>query len=147
MCKSVIPLTDECKRINNILKILFICNTVIVITKLILGDIKSLYSNLIVLLLFFSTFQICHFLLAGYLIFFMLFNLFYSIIFIGLRFQNKLSGVTELSDNNTLKAFIVLEVLSSIIYVVSIIYSFKAYKEFKAISLNGGGYSKIIFNN
>lgn len=144
MCQPIIALTNECRKINNVLKILFMLNTLIVITKLILGDTKSLFSNLIVLVLFFATFQMCHYILAGYLIFFMLFNLFYSVIFIGLRFQNKLADVTEVIQPNLLKALTILEIISSIIYILSIIYSFKAYREFKAISLNGGGYSKDI---
>jgi hypothetical protein len=143
-CNPVITLTSEGARLAKILKVLFFLCIFLIVAKLVLGDLHGGLSGLILCAFIVITFLSCHYLFAGYTIFFAIFSLFYTIVFIGLRVQNKMAGLKDKFLMNNIYTFLlVVEVLSFFYYFVLIYYSFQSYREFKAIYLNGGGYCKI----
>jgi len=143
-CNPVINLTSEGVRLAKILKVLFFLLIFLIIFKLVLGDLNGGLSGLILCAFIIITFLSCHYLFAGYTIFFAIFSLFYTIVFLGLRAQNKMAGLKDKYLMNNIYTFlVVVEAISFVYYFTLIYYSFQSYKEFKAIYLNGAGYCKI----
>jgi hypothetical protein len=88
----------------------------------------------------------CYYLTAGFLLFFVIFNIFNTLVFIGLRIQNKVTGLKDYYIvHNTFTAVVVVQSLALIFYFFLSYYGFQAYKEFKAIHTNGGGYCKMLY--
>ena len=142
MCQPIIHLNQEGHRLTKIMKILFFIYLFIIVGKIILKDYKGALTDFLCILILLTTFMCCHFILAAFLIFMVILSLFYSIIFLGLRVQNKLANLNDvyLKDDVSYVSVIVIQGLSLIFYIFLIYYSFQSYKEYKAILVNGGGY-------
>lgn len=139
-CQKVIPLTTEGERLTKILMILFFIDLALMIVKIVFKRYDSLFSMLISLVLLLATFLMCHYYLAMFLVFFICFDAFYSLIFLAQRLQN---WIVELSDiyvtDKFYKIAVWIEFAYFVFLIVLIIFVFKAYKEYKAISLGNLG--------
>lgn len=142
-CEPIIRLTPEGERLNKILKVLFFVYLILIILKGVSGDFSGLFSDILVLLLLLITFLQCNYFFAGLLIFFLLFDVIHCLMFIGLRIQNKVVGLKDKYLELGFYTFaLVVQCISLVFYIVLIVFSFKSYKEFKAISKGFGGYCK-----
>ncbi len=140
-CNPVIQLNSEGLRLSKILKILFFIYLILIIGKCVLGDFKGALTGIILCVFLIITFLSCYYLFASYCIFFAIFNLFFSMVFIALRLQNKMAGLKDKYLTQGLyAAAMILEFVCLVYYFFLIYYCFQSYKEFKAISVNGGGY-------
>ena len=135
-CQKVISLSPEGEKINKILMALFFIDIILIIVKIIFRWYDSLFSMIISLVLLLSTFLICHYLLAMFVVFFALFDVFYSIVFLSLRLQN---WIAKLEDKYLSYGFYKVTVDIEFVYLVYncvlIFFSFKAYREFKASAM------------
>jgi hypothetical protein len=147
-CEPVITLSPKARSLIKCLQILFFVYFLVLLSQLIFLNFNGAMSSVITMLVLVMTFLMCHFLLAGFVIFLVFFNLFYSLIFIGLRIQNKIAGLHDKYFKNELYiALIIIESLSIVFFIILIYYAFQAYREFKALYFSGGGYSNIKINN
>jgi len=137
-CKPVIPLSEKGKSLQGCLRILFFVFLMIIIIQLIIQDFSNLFSSFITFIILVATFMMCHFLLAGILILFTMFEILISVFFIGLRIQNKIFGFRDKYSSSDAFYFtaIIVEVAVIIFYFILIYYAFQAYKEFKALFFN-----------
>ncbi len=141
-CEPVITLNQDCLKLNKTLKILFFIYIIFIIGKIFLRDYNGAFSDFLNILLLILCFLLCHYLIAGYLIFMVLFTTFYALVFLGQRVQNKVTGQLDIFLIKGIFApVIVLQTLSFIFYIILIYYLFQAFKEYKAVYFNGGGYS------
>jgi len=144
MCQPIILLNQEGLRLTKILKIFFFIYLFILVGKIILKDYNGAFTDLICILILMTTFLCCHFILSAFLIFMVIYSLFFSLVFLGLRIQNRVAGLKDvyLKDDLSYYSIIVIQGLTLIFYSCLIYYSFQSYKEYKAIFMNGGGYRK-----
>ena len=137
-CKRVIQLTPAAEKLTKIIQILFFIDIALTIAKLFFARFDSLFSIIISLGLILATFLMCHYLLASLAIFFILFDMFYSITFLAQRLQNyvllgKFSDI-YLSETRYLIG-VWFELVYFIFLVVLFYFMFNAYREYKAITL------------
>lgn len=146
-CEPMVALNAEGHRLVKILKILFFCYLALIVAKIVIGDFNGALSNVISMIILLLAFLQCNYLICGFLIFFSCFNLFYSLVFIGLRIQNNTAGIPDRFTSSGLYiSGIIIAVVSIGFYITLIYYAFKSYKEFKALLFNSGGYSIYIYN-
>ena len=132
-CKPVIPLTEKAKNYRKYLVILFFVDIVIMILKIIFQIFSVDFSILIELLILSLTIIICHYIFCAFLIFLTFFDLFSTIYFLSLRMQNKFLKLEDEIINKHEMAIIV-QIIYFIFCIILIIFTFFAYREFKAIS-------------
>ena len=137
-CKCVIQLTPEAEKLTKIIKILFFIDIILTIAKVFFARFDSLFSIIISLGLILATFLMCHYLLASLAVFFILFDMFYSITFLAQRLQNfvllgKFSDI-YLSETRYLIG-VWFELVFFIFLVILFYFIFEAYREYKAITL------------
>jgi hypothetical protein len=146
-CDPVIRLNTEGLRLNKILKILFFIYILFLVAKIFLKDYNGAISDFINIMILIFSFLVCHYLIPAFLIFMLLYSLFYCAVFLALRLQNKISDLPDqFITNGILTPVLIVQSLAFIFYIVSIYYAFQAFKEFKAIYFNEGGYSKFYIN-
>jgi hypothetical protein len=134
-CQPVIPLSEKGKSLQGCLRILFFVFLIFIIIQLVIQDFSNGFSSFITLIILVATFMMCHYLLAGILIFYTMFQILFSVFFIGLMIQNKIFGFRDRysSSNGFYVTVMIVEVALIIFYVILIYYGFQAYKEFKAL--------------
>ena len=139
-CEPIVRLSVEGTRFRKILQILFFVYLIFLVGKIVVMEYQGLLTNILAILILLFAFIMCHYLLTGITIFFVIFSLFYSLIFIGLRIQSK---VAKIPDKYAATAFytagIIVVGLSIFFYFVLTCYLFQAYKEFKALYFEGSG--------
>jgi hypothetical protein len=143
-CKRIVVLSTEGEYYTKCLKILFFIYIFVIIGKIIAQDYDSIISNIICIFLLIITFIQANFLFAGILIFFVCSNLFYTLIFLGLRIQNRSESIIDKfsGDNGLYWYAVIFSILSVIFFLCLIYYSFKAYKEYKYCYKNYGHNSR-----
>lgn len=133
-CEPIVKLNPEGLKLVFILKILFYIFLVLTILQFFFIDFSGAINSIIALLVLFLLFNQANYMFAGLLMVFVTFSLFYASIFIGLRIQNRILGLKDVyTEEGRYIAVLVIYSLSFIFYIVLIFYSFKAYKEFKAL--------------
>ncbi len=139
-CRRIVVLSSDGEYYTKCLKILFFIYIFVLIGKIIAQDFDSIISNLICIFLLIITFLQANFIFAGILIFFICANLFYSLIFLGLRIQNRSSSIVDkFTGSEGLYWYaVIFSILSVIFFVVMIYYTFQAYKEYKYCYKNYG---------
>jgi hypothetical protein len=134
-CDPIIKLTPQGERLKKILTILFFIYFLVIIGRIIIRDYNSIISDFITIIILMMTMFMCHYMIAGFLIWKVLFDLFYTLVFLGLRIQNKVTP--SLSDPyeyiNMYYPAVAISSLTCVFYCFLIYYAFQAYKEFKAI--------------
>jgi hypothetical protein len=146
-CDPVIRLNTEGLRLNKILKFLFFIYILFLVAKIFLKDYNGAISDFINMMILIFSFLVCHYLIAAFLIFMLLYSLFYCAVFLALRLQNKISDLPDQFINDGIfTPVLIVQSLAFIFYIVLIYYAFQAFKEFKAIYFNEGGYSKLNIN-
>ena len=94
-CKRAIVLTPKGEKYHNILVIFFFIDLVFLFIRIICGRYDGIFSTAIELLIFIMTFLTCHYIVAGFLVFFTLFDIFFTLLFLGQRLQNKIQNVND----------------------------------------------------
>ena len=147
-CNPVIPLSEKAKSLVGSLRVLFFVFLIFIITQIVIQDFSNGFSSFITLIILLATFMMCHYLLAGILIFFTMFQIVFSFFFLGLRIQNQIFGFKDRysSSNSFFVTVMIVETALIIFYVILVYYGFQAYKEFKAIYFNReyGNYISLI---
>ena len=134
-CKRAIVLTPKGEKYHNILVIFFFIDLVFLFIRIICGRYDGIFSTAIELLIFIMTFLTCHYIVAGFLVFFTLFDIFFIVLFLGQRLQNKLQKVTDtFLEKKIHKIGLYIEICFLVFLIILIYFAFKAYKEFKAIA-------------
>ena len=145
-CKRAIVLTPKGEKYHNILVIFFFIDLVFLFIRIICGRYDGIFSTAIELLIFIMTFLTCHYIVAGFLVFFTLFDIFFIILFLGQRLQNKLQKLTDtFLEKKIHKIGLYIEICFLVFLIILIYFAFKAYKEFKAIAFGqiGEGYEPL----
>ena len=145
-CKRAIVLTPKGEKYHNILVIFFFIDLVFLFIRIICGRYDGIFSTAIELLIFIMTFLTCHYIVAGFLVFFTLFDIFFIVLFLGQRLQNKLQKVTDtFLEKKIHKIGLYIEICFLVFLIILIYFAFKAYKEFKAIAFGqiGEGYEPL----
>ena len=134
-CKKEINLTDEGEKLKKILIICFFIDLIFLFIRICCGRFDGIFFTVIELLIFIMTFITCNYHTAAFLIFFTLFDIFYIILFLGQRLQNKIQKVDDTYlEKKIHKIGVFIEIFFLIFLIFLIYFSFKAYKEFKAIA-------------
>ena len=134
-CKKEINLTDEGEKLKKILIICFFIDLIFLFIRIFCGRFDGIFFTVIELLIFIMTFITCNYHTAAFLIFFTLFDIFYIILFLGQRLQNKIQKVDDTYlEKKIHKIGVFIEIFFLIFLIFLIYFSFKAYKEFKAIA-------------
>jgi hypothetical protein len=144
-CRPIIKLNEEGFRLRKALQVLFFLYMAVILGKIIARDWDAILSNVICSFLLILAFLQANFLYTALLIFFSVANLFYALVFLGLRIQNRVNHIPDsFSNNDGLYWFaVVFTMLSAIFFVFLIYYTFQAYKVFKYLYVTYG-YSKVI---
>ena len=137
-CKRVIQLTPEAEKLTKIIKILFFIDIILTIAKVFFARFDSLFSIIISLGLILATFLLCHYLLAGVAVFYILFDMFYSVTFLAQRLQNYVL-LGKFSDRYLSVTRYLIGVWFELIYFIFLIvlfyFMFETYRVYKAIAL------------
>jgi hypothetical protein len=146
-CRPIVKLNEEGFRLRHILQVLFFLYMAVIIGKIIARDWDAILSNVICSFLLIISFLQANFLYTALLIFFSTANLFYALVFLGLRIQNKVSSIPDaFTDNVPLYWFaVIFTILSVVFFFFLIYYTFQAYKVFKYLYTTYG-YSKDSYN-
>ena len=145
-CKRAIVLTPKGEKYHNILVLCFFIDLLFLFIRIICGRNDGIFSTVLELLIFIMTFLTCHYIVAGFLVFFTLFDIFFIILFLGQRLQNKMQKVTDtFLEKKIHKIGLFIEICFLIFLLLLIYFAFKAYKEFKAIAFGqiDGGYEPL----
>lgn len=135
-CNRVIQTTKEVERLSKILMILFVIDIVLVVVKIIFHQYESLFSFIISLILLFCSFSICHYLLCSFLLFFSLFDIFFSLVFLCQRIQNHFMKLNDIYlQDSFYKVAMYIEIANFVYLIVLCYFTFQAYKEFKAVMM------------
>lgn len=138
-CTSVISLNEEGKKIVKTLQIFFFIYLFLIIGHLIFQLWNFALLGLFLMLFLLITFLQCYYLSAGILIVTTIYQIFESLVFLGLRIQNTFAKINDdFIIKGTSVPVSILMVICIIFYFFLIYYSFQAYKEFKAISKGAG---------
>jgi hypothetical protein len=132
-CRPIVKLNEEGFRLRKALQILFFLYISVIIGKIIVRDYDAILSNIICAFLLILAFLQANFLYSAILIFFAVANLFYALVFLGLRIQNRVESIPDhFTDNNALYWFAVVFTMVSVVFFFFLIYyCFQAYKVFK----------------
>ena len=132
-CEPKFPLSEEAQKLSRTLKILCVVYLIFAVTRVIvLRDFSTFIGDLITsMLILFSAFC-ANFFLASITVIFLSFNILNTLLFLGLRVQNKTLNIKDPYKREDLFIFIICYTLSLIIFlIICIAYSFSAYREFK----------------
>ena len=134
-CKRAIVLTPKGEKYHNILVLCFFIDLLFLFIRIICGRNDGIFSTVLELLIFIMTFLTCHYIVAGFLVFFTLFDIFFTILFLGQRLQNKIQNVNDtFLEKKIHKIGVFIEICFLIFLIILIYVAFKSYKEFKAIA-------------
>lgn len=131
-CKPSVNLSSEGHRITKILQTLTYCFLFLIVLKLLFGDFNGFFNDILTLILLILTFIQTNYFMAGMLIFFLLFQSFYIFIFVGLILQDSILGMITIELNFSF-FYLIITLLSLVLYCALIYYTFEAYKEYKAL--------------
>ncbi len=142
-CNPVIPLSEKAMSINKCLKILFFFFLIVVVLQLVFQNFNNAFSSIITVIVFVLAFIMCHYLIAGFLIFMIMFDIYFSLTFIGLRIQNKVADLPDpfITSKGMFIAILTIESAIILFLIFTIYHVFQAFKEFKAIHLGYDRYS------
>ena len=143
-CDPIIPLSEEAKKKSNVLKIMFFGYIVLLIALIATGELQSLFSFIIAMLLVLGAAFQANYQLCGLAVLFSFFNGFVSFLFLALRIQNAVLKIPEpfKEYKGLFVTVIIVHILSFIFHGLLIYFLFDAFKEFKAI-YKSNSYSKL----
>ena len=132
-CEPKFPMSEEANKLSRILKILFFLYLVISLVRMVvLRDFSSFLNDMVTSILLLFAALCANFLLASIAIILLLFNVLNTLLFLGLRVQNKTLNILDPYGRPTLFNFIIFyTILLVIFYIICVIYTFYAYREFK----------------
>ncbi len=150
-CEPKFPLSEEGLTLSRLLKIFALVFIIISIVRMIvLLDFSSLINDIMVSFVIFFSALCANFILASLTVILLLFNILNTLLFVGLRIQNKSMNLRDPYGRESKFIFILVFSSVSIIFsIICIVYCFKAYKEFKYLEteyMKSGAYSKLFVN-
>ena len=149
-CEPKFNMSEEASKQARTLKILFFLYiTLSLVRMIVLRDFSSFLNDMITSILLLFTSICANFLLASIVIILLLFNILNTLLFLGLRIQNKTLNIPDPFGRPTLFNFIIFYTIFLVIfYIICVIYTFYAYREFKCLESeqnSSGAYRKDIF--
>lgn len=131
-CSPIVILSPEGREVKQILEKLTYAYLALVVLRLLLGDFNSFFNELIIIWFLVLTFMQASYIMASITIFILLFDAFYTLIFVMLIIQDYLLGMLERFPLGFLVYF-GINLLGLVISITLVHYLFKGYKEFKAL--------------
>ena len=149
-CQRQITLTEKGEKYYKILIGCFFIDLIFLFIRIFCGRNDGIFSTIIELVIFIMTFITCNYIITGFLIFFTLFDIFFILLFLGQRLQNKIQKTEDLFLQKGInKIGLYIEMCFLIFLIILVYLAFQAYKEFKAISYgqNYEGYEPLSNND
>jgi hypothetical protein len=131
-CDPSISPTQEAKRLIKILRSLNYSFMFLILFKLIIGDINGLINDLIVILAVLITYRTASYIAAAITIFILLLQILNYLTIFGLIIQNSYLDLIKI-DSAAGYLYVFIVVISLFYYFAYTHFTFRAYKEFKAI--------------
>jgi hypothetical protein len=131
-CKPIVNISERGRKVSKTLENLNYAYIILAFIKLLLGDFNSFINDLLTIFLLIMTFMQASFFMAGLLIFIVMFQTFYVLVFDLLILQNWYFNLMYISFG--VSGFYVFIMYVSLVLNVTLIYFiFQAYKEYKAL--------------
>lgn len=131
-CKPIVTLSPYGRKISKTLENLTYIYLFVSLLKLMCGDFNSFLNDLFTILILVMSFLQANFFVTAILIFFLIFNSFYILVFLLLLIQDWFIGF-EIPFNAISSFYVFLVIVSFLLNIYLIMYSFFAYKEYKAL--------------
>lgn len=132
-CEPTISFTPEAKRLIKILRSLNYSFMFFLLLKLVMGDMNRLLNDIIVMLSVYLTYRTASYITAAITIFILLLQILSYFTILGLIIQNSYLDLIKI-DSASGYLFVFVIVISLFFYFAYLNFTFKAYKEFKAIT-------------
>jgi hypothetical protein len=130
-CNPIVSLSPEGRHYVRVLKYLNYFYIIVTFFKLVLGDVNGFFNDFLTIFMLILTFMQANFVVAMIVIFILLMQTFYTLIFLLLILQNSYFGFVQI--NSLVATYLFLVVVSLFLYILLTYYTFLAYREFKAL--------------
>jgi len=140
-CQPTFPQTKELLSYLFCLKIASLFLVLVGLSKIFISDYNGLLNDFIVLVVIVVIVLCLDYYMSALLIFLYIFNIFHSMIFVGLRIQNTSLKITDkfTSHKFLLIGGLIIQSISIVFYILMTVLTFYIYKEIRFCKLKAEG--------